>query len=122
MGKAARRERNKTIKFLSGLAQENPERFIDEWDVRLSGWLKEITSYKHGFIASNRVFQILESALQLLIDCGDDAIRLQYSDTCDILSTECVKMVAIHSHKEFYRLNQKYGFLNYDTRNINKRS
>jgi len=44
MGKASRRARNKTIRFLSRLAKENPERFMDEWNGRVNGWMKEIHS------------------------------------------------------------------------------
>lgn len=61
MGKAARRERNKTIRFLSRLAKKNPERFIDELDGRLNSWLNEIHSYRHGFIGGERVFSIKEA-------------------------------------------------------------
>ena len=119
MGKAARRERNKTIRFLSGLAKENPERFIDEWDGRLNGWLKDIHSYKHGFIESERVFSIMEKALNILLECGEAAVALQYSNTYEVLSNECCRVVSFHcgdvrleylKKNVMYKLTPNYGF------------
>lgn len=119
MGKAAMRQRRKTIKFLSNLAEQNPERFNSEWDMRLSGWLEEIrVGFRHGFIDACPVFNILDKALDLLKDCGDTAMMLQFKRTFDILSTECVSVTAGHCGRELNRLNRKYDFLDYDRRNI----
>jgi hypothetical protein len=124
MGKAARRERNKTTRFLSRLATENPDRFNSEWDFRIGSWLVEIrTGFGHGFIDARPVFNVLEKALNLLKECGDTAMRLQFRRTFDILSTECIRVTARQMPvgqygNVLYKINQKYGFLDYDPRNI----
>jgi hypothetical protein len=119
MGKAARRAKSKTVRFLSSLAKENPERFIDEWDGRLNGWLKDIHSYKHGFIESERVFSIMEKALNILLECGEAAVALQYSNTYEVLSNECCRVVSFHcgdvrleylKKNVMYKLTPNYGF------------
>lgn len=120
MGKAAKRRNERRKNFLAWLAQEDPERFCSEWDFRIGSWCEEIrTSFRHGFIEAKPVFKILDKALDILRECGDMAMRLQFKRTYDILSTECVRVVAGHCGNELYRLNQKYGFLDYNPRHIN---
>ncbi len=122
MGKAASRRNYRRQEFLSRLAQEDPQRFNSEWDFRLGSWLEEIRAgFRHGFIDARPVFNILDKALNLLRSCGDTAMKMQFKRTFDILSTECVSVTAGHCGRELYRLNQKYGFLDYDPRNINPR-
>ncbi len=122
MGKAASRRIIRRQEFLSKLAQEDPQRFYSEWDFRLGSWLEEIrASFRHGLIDARPVFNILDKALDLLRTCGDTAMELQFKRTFDILSTECVSGTADHCGRELYRLNQKYGFLDYDHRIINRK-
>lgn len=45
MGKATKRRNERRRKFLTKLAQGDPERFEREWDKRKESWLKHIHSY-----------------------------------------------------------------------------
>jgi len=120
MGKAAKRRNERRRNFLARLAQEDSQRFNSEWDFRIGSWLEEIrTSFRHGLIEARPVFNILDKALDLLRECGDTAMKLQFQRTYDIISTECVRVVAGHCGSALYTLNQRYGFLNYNPRNIN---
>lgn len=130
MGKAAKRRNERRKNFLASLAQEDPQRFNSEWDFRLGSWLEEIrTSFRHGLIDARPVFNVIDKALNLLRECGDTAMKLQFQRTHDILSTECIRIVSIHCGSDvagtyrnvFYRLNQRYEFLDYNPRHIRGR-
>ena len=121
MGRQERERKEKRNTFHANLkrhAQEDPARFNSEWDFCIGNYLAEITGFKRGFIDARPVFNVLEKALNLLRECGDTAMRLQFQRTYDILATECVRVTAGNCGNELYRLNQKYGFLDYDPRNI----
>jgi len=38
----------------------------------------------------------MEKALNILLDCGREAVSLQYKNTYDVLSNECCKVVSFH--------------------------
>ena len=119
MGKEARLRKEKRNTFLTRLAKEDPQRFNSEWDFRIGSWLEEIrTSFRHGLIEARPVFNVLDKALNLLRECGDIAMKLQFQRTYNILSTECVRVVAGHCGNELNRLNN-YVFLKYNPKNIN---
>jgi len=126
MGRQARERKERTNTFHANLkrhAQEDPERFNSEWDFCIGNYLAEISGFRHGMMDTRPVFNVLEKALNLLIECGDTAMRLQFQKTYDILSTECVRVIAgqipVGQYGNvLYKLNQKYRFLDYDPRNI----
>jgi hypothetical protein len=121
MGREARERKERRNTFHSNLkrhAQEDPQRFNSEWDFCIGNYLAEIAGFRHGFIGVRPVFNVLDKALNLLKECGDAAMNLQFQRTYDILSTACIRATAGHCGNELYRLNQKYGFLDYNPRNI----
>ncbi len=96
MGKAANRDRNKRIKFLKELAQNNPEKFDSAWKKRLSSWIIQIrkNSKKLNGAPGNRippVYNILYEAMKILYACGPD-IYLRYAEeTYCLLENECIR-------------------------------
>ncbi len=42
MGTAARQRRIRRMRFLAGLAEENPYGFDKEWEKKLNSWLEQV--------------------------------------------------------------------------------
>jgi hypothetical protein len=109
MGKAAERRKRRRQMFLSGLAQENPERFEYEWDKRLKSWADEIWFFaKEGKIRAPALFDVADRAKKVLSDCGEKAMKLQFKETKDILENECCQALSPHIGREIYRINQEW--------------
>lgn len=111
MGKAAERRKERRRKFLSRLAQEDPERFEREWAKRIESWANEIWFYaKDGSMEVSPVFKIVDRAKEVLTECSEKAMELQYKETKDILENECCRALAPHIGKEIYRIGQGEAF------------
>lgn len=107
MGKAAERRKRSRRIYLSKLAQDDPKRFEHQWAKRIESWADEIwISAQHGKIRGPAVFQIVNKAKKVLIECGDEAIKLQFTDTKEILENEYCRALSQHIGHEIYKLNQ----------------
>jgi hypothetical protein len=117
MGKASAQRELSRMKYLAGLAVEDPERFEEEWEKRLSSWLNLIrkdagvskrtvkTGGKATRIVIAPVFERVDIALEALRRCGSETYAKYAEETCEILSTECCRQFGIKVDRNFYRLN-----------------
>lgn len=109
MGKAAERRKIKRKRFLTELAQGNPERFKNEWSKRIESWVDEIwITAKDGKIDVPPVFGIVDRAKEMLSACGDRAAKLQLQETVDLLNNECCQALAPIIGRNIYRINQRW--------------
>jgi hypothetical protein len=117
MGKASAQRELRRIKYLSGLAKENPEEFDKEWEKRVSSWLNLIqkdagvskrtvkTGGKATKVVIAPVFERVDIALEALRRCGRETYAKYAEATCEVLSTECCRQFGIKVDRNFYRLN-----------------
>ena len=117
MGKASAQRELSRMKYLAGLAEEDPERFDREWEKRIASWLNLIRKdagvskriSKIGRKATktvvNPVFERVDIALEALRRCGREIYTKYAEETCEILSTECCRQFGIKVDRNFYRLN-----------------
>jgi hypothetical protein len=111
MGKASTRRKERRRKFLARLAQENPERFEQEWAKRIESWANEIWFFaKDGKMEVPPVFRIADKAKETLIECGEKAIELRYKETKDVLENECCQALSPHIGRGPKGLKKSLGF------------
>lgn len=109
MGKAAEKRKRSRRIYLSKLAQDDPERFEHEWAKRINSWADEIWTFKQrGKIQGPAAFQISDRAKQVLLECGNEAIKLQFKETKEILENECCQVLSLHIGHEIYKINQAW--------------
>ncbi len=109
MGKASNRRRVRRQRFLSRLAEENPERFEREWGKRVDSWAREIWSAgKDGEVSAEPVFNIADHALNTLAICGEKAVEQQFSATKSLLENECCQTVALNVGRAIYDVTQRW--------------
>lgn len=173
MGKASTRRKERRRKYLTRLANENPEKFREEWEKRVESWLKHIQStsrdrafftereYKdfikrfphaeevivepilrcrngkvviyvdrissyhedalgeaayneilkhvrYGTLRGWQVFEFVNRARKLLLECGDRAVELAMEETEKLLGNECYRALAKSIGWEIYRMNWNY--------------
>ena len=110
MGKAADQRRNKRMKYLVKLANEEPENFKNEWEKRLSSWIELIQrdagrfKYKEGQ-SIPPVFDRLDETMSILSICGDTIFRKYAKEAYDLLTNECCRQFAYHVDHRLFRPN-----------------
>ena len=110
MGKAADQRRNKRMKYLVKLANEEPENFKNEWEKRLCSWIEHIQrdagrfKYKEGQ-SIPPVFDRLDEAMSILSICGDTIFRKYAKEAYDLLTNECCKQFACQVDRRLFRPN-----------------
>jgi hypothetical protein len=111
--KAALRARSKRKKYFVVLAREHPDRFEDEWVKRVDSWLLWIKDHagkvdkEQGGIAS--VFSVIDEALLILEQCGDEfyakygppALDVLVGQCCVSLSREVIPQILKYKHRRF---------------------
>ena len=127
MGKASTRRHRNRRKRLRQEALESPDRFVQQWRLRLGSWCEEIehlggrlwmTARSPGggaprpICRSRRCFEVMERALRLADDCGGRDVpmvwgRYQgtvYSVTQDVLTHACQRALARAVDPALHRL------------------
>ena len=117
MGKAARKRLRGQSRYLVRIANERPEMFAEKWDLRVQSWLNEIRLSVAewrlgGDAAGERIFDIVNSAMQTLDDCGP-AMYDQYArSTYDMLCNEYCAGVAGLIDPRLYKLSNLQSMIN----------
>lgn len=110
MGKAARKRQRGQSRYLARIAAEQPELFAEKWDRRIDSWLREIrlaiAEWKRGGDAvSERVFEIVDGALETLDACGPEMFNRHakgtYNTLCDAYCTGAAGIL----DRRLYRLS-----------------
>ena len=110
MGKAAKREKARKLKYLARLAATNPKRFQEEWHKRMDSWLWEVRKRagklvdEHGKPVPS-AFQVVESARELLMKCGIKEEALDEHCSVDVLINECCRTLSHHFDSRLYKIN-----------------
>lgn len=115
MGKAARKRLRGKIRYLAEIAETRPELFAHKWDRRMDSWLREIrlsiAEWKRGGDASGeRVFAIVDGAMETLAACGPEMFDRHAKDTFNVLCDACCAGAAGILDGRLYRLSN-YGYL-----------
>lgn len=118
---------NKQVKTLINLSQSNEKLFLREWNKQVQEWLRAIhrraKNWKEGVEFRNtettdgsiergrtQVFGVLLLADTLLQACGEKIEKSVGSETRQLLTSECVKAVALVCDN---RLNYMIDHKNY---------
>lgn len=107
MGKMSDRRKNHRQKFLSELAETDPQKFEAEWNKRLSSWSKE-ASRRAGKLTDKNgkpvpsVFALETEVLSELEKCGPSARSLAES-TQECVTDFCCRAVAKNIYSRMYR-------------------
>ena len=99
MGNAKERRVKNRRDYLKGLAERQPERFVEEWRKRLTGWAYEARrTSREAAVDGRRIppssLQLMQHALDELQACGDAAFTMMAEHTWDLLVAECCKAVS----------------------------
>lgn len=104
MGKASRRRMKKRKAYLAQLAEQDPQRFIAEWNKRLRSWSREVNVRVNQDAPlpwlgdedarDPRTFALVQEALELLASCGKDAFDSEAEATREILTACCSMAIA----------------------------
>ncbi len=111
MGKAAKREKAKRIKYFKRIAGSNPKKFATEWDKRLSSWLYLIKE-NAGMLSDHNgdqvppVFSVVDEAMHILEECGSEAFREYGKETFSLLSAECCRAFSFHAGRELFSMSR----------------
>jgi len=111
MGKAAKREKAKRRRYFKNLAGKSPDRFAFEWEKRLSSWLFLINESAGLFSDDNGypiapVFTIVDEAISILDECGEDTFKQYGKKTFDLLTTQCSISLSAKVFPQFYRIDK----------------
>ena len=111
MGKAAKRQRKKSLDYLVRLSYENPERFEYQWDKRMVSWLENIRylsmQWPRGQKVRGRIFGIVDRAMEILEACDGRIYQSYGPKTFGQLSHECAARLAIVIDPRLYRLSNQ---------------
>ena len=115
MGKAARKRQRGQGRYLARIANEQPDMFAEKWDLRVQSWLNEIRLSvaewrRGGDAAREKVFKIVDDAMETLAICGPDAYERHAKRTYDVLCNECCAGAAAILDYRLYRLNNYKHF------------
>lgn len=115
MGKAARKRLQGKIRYLAEIAETRPELFAHKWDRRMDSWLREIRLSiadwrRGGDAAHERVFEIVDGAMETLEACGPEMFERHAKDTFHVLCDACCAGAAVILDGRLYRLSN-YGYL-----------
>jgi len=118
MGKAKKKRRQWRQEHLSNLAKTNPEGFQKEWWKRVNSWLKEASHRAGRLLYENkapvpRAFHVAEKIMAELLACGEEAINLVGSDTQEVVTDHCRKVVASACTPKWCRLTNYQRNYNY---------
>lgn len=92
MGKAAQRRKASQIKYLKGLAENDPRRFEKAVDRRTISWLYEIERRKGNMsVNSPSVFSVVDNAMVILDGCGRKVFKELGPDIKKSLDAACCK-------------------------------
>lgn len=110
MGKAARKRLRGRSRYLTRIAETQPELFAEKWNRRIDSWLTEIklsvAEWKLGGDAANeRIFDIVDSALATLAACGPVMFDQYAKHTYDVLCNECCVGAAGILDRHLYKLS-----------------
>ena len=109
MGKAATREKAKRRRYFKNLAGSNPERFVFEWEKRLSSWLFLINE-RAGRLSDDEgnpvppVSAIVDEALSMLEACGEEVFQQYGGKTFDLLTSQCCRSLSVKAFPQFFRV------------------
>lgn len=115
MGKAAIQRRIKRMKYLARIAREEPELFETKWEKRVSSWLEKIRNDAGNLRDKDNqsvhpVFEHVEEAMAILINCGEETYRRYAGETYELLSMECCKYFAGRVDYRLFKINNYHGF------------
>lgn len=119
MGKAARRRNQYQRNRLVALSYDDPQIFIEQWDMRLESWLIEVrrlaAQWRNDKATNKRAFEILENALNLLGCCNPKIAVSVEKNTYDELSNACSVAVAGSIDPRLFKLSN-FNTLKYKSR------
>jgi len=119
MGKAARRRNQYQKNRLVALSYNDPQIFIDQWDMRLESWLIAVrrlaAQWRNDKATNKRAFEILEKALAVLSYCNPKNAASVQKRTYDELSNACRVAVAGSIDSRLYTLSN-FNTLKYKSR------
>jgi len=109
MGKSARRRNQYQRNRLVALSYDDPQIFIEQWDMRLESWLIEVrklaAQWRDDKATNKRAFEILENALNLLGCCNPKIAVSVGKNTYDELSNACSAAVAGSIDPRLFKLS-----------------
>jgi hypothetical protein len=110
MGKAARKRQRGQSRYLAQIAAIQPELFAEKWDRRINSWLWEIklsiAEWKRGGdAAGERIFGIVDTAMETLAACGPEIYDKYAKHTYELLCHEYCAGVAGVIDQRLYRLS-----------------
>ena len=97
------------MKYLVRLAAVNPERFKDEWNVRIDSWVVEIKK-RAGIIGNEEqpAFELVDEARHILAECGIKENILDKYCSVDALVNEYSRTLYSHIGDRGHRLTVTY--------------
>ena len=110
MGKAAKRARAKTRKYLKNIAQKDLRRFEMELEKRIPSWMSEIEK-RAGKLSNDKgekvrpVFDVLDGVMEILQACGEEIFKNYAEKTFALLSGHCCAALAKEGVPQLYRLS-----------------
>lgn len=107
MGKEARERKENRKTHLSQLAHEDPEKFETEWERKISSWISEINHSlgKEGKMQMRPVFHVVDEAIKILAECGEEAYAIYGEKTKKLLENLCCRHLSRHFGPELYRVS-----------------
>lgn len=108
--KASERRNKSRLKYLSGLAAANPEKFDAKWNIRIESWLSEVTRHAGSLRADvPSVFAVVDEARKFLAEKGVKEAALGEHNSVDMLVNACCMELSSHINHKMYRLNIVHG-------------
>jgi hypothetical protein len=110
MMKEAQRQHRKRVKHLATLAVTDPAAFALAWNKRLGSWAEEIQRLAgvlrdHNGVAPPAVFELVNRALIVLKEVGEEEYQTHGRKTKDFLTHVALKAFAMNTgNPQLYRL------------------
>jgi hypothetical protein len=108
MNKAGQRRQRKLAQRFAHLVRVDRDRFLSEWESRLSSWLMEVhrrgEQLRGEEFADERVFGILQHVDRLLDLCGPEVEALVGRSTRDTIIHESCRVFSVAVDPRLYRI------------------